>query len=93
MHRFTLNDAPFLAIAGLWREGDNEQPLAFTMLTTEPEPDVAPYHNRQVAVLHPEAWADLIYLSKSVAELLQPLPAGCLKAETVPRGRRLRCLL
>jgi putative SOS response-associated peptidase YedK len=86
MHRFTLNDAPFMAIAGLWREGDNEQPPAFTMLTTEPGPDVAPHHYRQVAVLHPEAWANWIYLSKSETELLQPLPARSLKAETVRRG-------
>jgi putative SOS response-associated peptidase YedK len=86
MHRFTLSDAPFMAIAGLWRGEENGQPPAFTMLTTEPGPDVAPYHNRQVAVLRPEVWADWIYLTKPEAELLQPLPAGSLTAETVRQG-------
>jgi putative SOS response-associated peptidase YedK len=44
------------------------------MLTTEPSPDVAPYHNRQVVVLRPDDWASWIYLTKPEAELLQPLP-------------------
>lgn len=39
-HRFTLRNAPFLAIAGLWRDGQGNQPPSFTMLTTEPGPDV-----------------------------------------------------
>ncbi len=39
-HRFALNDAPFMAIAGLWRDGEGNQPPSFTMLTTEPGPDV-----------------------------------------------------
>jgi putative SOS response-associated peptidase YedK len=86
MHRFSLEDAPFLAIAGLWREGKDDEPPAFTMLTTEPSPDVAPYHNRQVVVLRPDEWAAWIYLTKPEAELLQPLPAGSLKAETVRKG-------
>jgi putative SOS response-associated peptidase YedK len=86
MHRFTLNDAPFLAIAGLWREGQDGEPPAFTMLTTEPGADLVPYHDRQVAVLRPERWTDWIYLTKPEAELLQPLPAGSLRAETVRKG-------
>jgi putative SOS response-associated peptidase YedK len=43
-----------MAIAGLWREGEGNQPPTFTMLTTEPGPDVAPTHNRQVVVPRPE---------------------------------------
>lgn len=35
-HRFILNDAPFLGIAGLWRAGNGDQPDSFTMLTTAP---------------------------------------------------------
>ena len=56
-HRFTLSGAPFMAIAGLWREGDGNQPAAFTMLTTDPGADVAPYHSRQIVVLRPEHWS------------------------------------
>lgn len=85
-HRFTLNDAPFLAIAGLWREGQGNQPDSFTLLTTEPGPDVAPIHNRQVVVLRPENWTAWLNLTKPEAELLRPLPAGSLSVETVRKG-------
>lgn len=84
-HRFTLNGAPFLAIAGIWRQGgDGRQ--AFTMLTTDPGPDVAPFHDRQVVVLNPSDWAHWIYLTKPEGELLRPLPGGSLSAETVRAG-------
>ena len=85
-HRFTLNGASWLAIAGLWRDGKGNAPPAFTMLTTSPGPDVEPYHSRQVVVLPPENWAAGIYLTKPESELLRPLPAGSLKVETVRKG-------
>src|SRR5262249_27479383 len=86
MHRFSLVGAPFMAIAGLWREGKDEEPPAFTMLTTEPGPDVAPYHDRQVVVLPPADWAAWLYLTRPETDLLQPLPAGTFRAETVRKG-------
>ena len=85
-HRFTLRDAPFMAIAGLWREGAGNQAAAFTMLTTDPGPDVAPYHNRQIVVLRPQDWSAWIDLTRPESELLQPLPAGALSVETVRVG-------
>jgi putative SOS response-associated peptidase YedK len=85
-HRFALIDAPFLAIAGIWREGQGNHPASFAMLTTMPGPDVEPYHNRQVVVLRPENWAAWIYLTKPEAELLRPLWGGSLTVETVRAG-------
>ena len=85
-HRFTLNGAPFMAIAGLWRDGQGNKPPTFAMLTTEPGPDVAPIHNRQIVVLRPGDWAAWIYLTKSETELLEALPAGSLAVETVRQG-------
>ena len=85
-HRFTLNDAPFLAIAGLWRTGEGNQPATFTMLTAAPGPDVLPYHNRQIVVLRPDNWTAWLRLTKPEGDLLQPLPAGSLAVETVRRG-------
>jgi len=85
-HRFTLNGAPFMAIAGLWREGKGNHPPSFTMLTTEPGPDVAPIHNRQVVVLRPEEWEAWLDLSKPESELLRPLEAGSLRVEQVREG-------
>jgi len=85
-HRFTLADHPMMAIAGLWREGDDDQPPSFTMLTTAPGPDVAPIHDRQIAVLAPERWTEWIYLAKPESEVLAPLPAGSLHVEQVRDG-------
>jgi putative SOS response-associated peptidase YedK len=45
-HRFALNSADVMAIAGIWRAGVGNQPDTFAMLTTAPGPDVAPIHNR-----------------------------------------------
>ena len=86
-HRFALNDAPFMAIAGLWREQQGNLPPAFAMLTTVPGADVQPFHLRQVAVLRPQEWKAWIYPTNSESELLRPLPAGSLRAETVRVGR------
>jgi len=85
-HRFTLSNAPMMAIAGIWREAEGNHAASFAMLTTEPGADIASYHNRQVVVLRPEDWAAWIWLTKPEAELLRPLPAGSLAVETVRKG-------
>jgi putative SOS response-associated peptidase YedK len=85
-HRFTLTDQPMMAIAALWREGDDNQLPSFTMLTTAPGPDVAPIHDRQIVVLAPERWTEWIYLSKPESQVLAPLPAGSLHVEQVRAG-------
>ena len=85
-YRFTLNGAPCMAIAGIWRRGSGNQPDAFAMLTTAPGPDVAPIHSRQVVVLRPENWCAWLDLSGQEEELLRPLPAGSLSVEVVRRG-------
>jgi putative SOS response-associated peptidase YedK len=79
---FTSRDQPLIGIAGLVRDtpGVGE---AFTMLTTEPGPDVAPYHGRQVAVLPAAAWRAWLDYSSPAAAILRPLPAGSLSVEQV----------
>jgi putative SOS response-associated peptidase YedK len=79
---FTLAGEPWFCIAGLWR-ADVRVGEAYTMLTTEPGPDVAPYHNRQVVVLPPADWARWLDPAAPAAELLKPLPAGSLEVERV----------
>lgn len=81
---FSFPDGAMLGIAGLIRAVP-EIGEAFTMLTTEPGPDVAPYHNRQVAVLSQERWQAWLDPSVPAAELLQPLPAGSLNVRISPR--------
>ncbi len=71
---FTMPDQPWFGIAGLWRNSDVGE--ACTMLTTEPGPDVAPYHNRQIIVFGRDQWADWLNPSVPAAELLKPSHAG-----------------
>ena len=87
-HRFSLKDAPMMAIAAIWKQVSPEAPPCFAMLTTEPSPDVVPYHDRQVVVLQPEDWPHWIHLSKPEEALLKPLPAGSLAVETVRRPEK-----
>jgi putative SOS response-associated peptidase YedK len=77
---FTMAKHDWFCIAGLWRNTPDVGE-AFTMLTTEPGPDVAPYHNRQVAVLPREAWGPWLDGSASAAGVIGPCPAGMLKVE------------
>lgn len=85
-HRFALKDSPVMGIAGLWSE-DKDGALSFTMLTTEPGPDIAPIHDRQVCVLRPTDWAAWLFLSRPQEDLLAPLPAGTLVVEVVRPGK------
>jgi len=77
--RFAVAGRDWFGIAGLWRSGDVGE--AFTMLTTEPGPDVEPYHNRQVAVLPHDHWRSWLDGSGAARELLGPCPAGMLEVE------------
>lgn len=74
---FTAPGQPILGIAGLVRDAPGLGE-AFTMLTTEPGPDVAPYHGRQVAVLAPQQWRAWLTYALPSSELLRPSPAGAL---------------
>jgi putative SOS response-associated peptidase YedK len=79
---FTKRDERIFCIAGIWREtpGVGE---AFTMLTMEPGPDIAPYHDRQIVILERDNWADWLDPSISAKSLIRPLPAGALNVEQV----------
>ena len=56
---------------------------AFTLLTTEPSPDVAPIHDRQTIVLERSDWSAWLEQTGNEASLLRALPAGSLKVEQV----------
>lgn len=73
---------PVFAIAGIWRATE-EVGEAFTMLTMEPGPDIAPYHDRQIVILERETWADWLDPSVLAKSLIKPLPAGSLSVEQV----------
>lgn len=85
---FTLNgqdDRPetgLFCVAGLWKGGADLGKAgtgeAFTMLTCEPGPDIAPYHGRQIVIMPRDRWADWLGGVVPAAELIAPTPAGTL---------------
>jgi putative SOS response-associated peptidase YedK len=79
---FTRPGEEMILIAGLWR-ATPDVGEAFTMLTTEPGPDVAPYHNRQVVVVDRTDWGRWLDPSVPAREICKPLPAGSLAVAKV----------
>lgn len=80
--QFRKTGEPIFAIAGIWRETDSVG-QAFTMLTMEPGPDVAPYHDRQIVILGRGSWADWLDSSVPAKSLIRPLSPGSLSVEQV----------
>lgn len=72
---FTRPGDDVFGIAGLWRT-DARVGEACTMLTVAPGPDIAPYHNRQVAVIGRADWGAWLDAGASAKALLKPSPAG-----------------
>jgi putative SOS response-associated peptidase YedK len=88
--RFTLAQGDWFCIAGLVRPDALDGSPCFTMLTTKPGPDVAPIHDRQVALLAREDWRAWLDLSRPEGQLLAPLPAGSLNVRLErPEGSRV----
>ena len=79
---FTKRGQPIICIAGIWR-ATKDVGEAFTMLTMEPGPDIAPYHDRQIVILERDAWADWLDPSVPAQSLIRPLAAGTLQVEQV----------
>ncbi|MCE4227002.1 SOS response-associated peptidase [Methylobacterium sp. C25] len=74
-HLFTASDdAPVLAIAGLWdrwRDPEGEEMLSCTMVVTEPSDWMGPYHDRMPVILDGkqiDAWLD----GSAGTEILMP---------------------
>lgn len=76
---FADPNGSMLGIAGLTRSACDIGE-AFTMLTTAPGPDVAPYHNRQIAILPPAVWKRWLE-GASAADLLKPRPEKSLSVQ------------
>jgi putative SOS response-associated peptidase YedK len=73
-----------IGIAGIVRDVP-ELGERFTMLTTEPGPDVAPYHTRQVAVLPASNWRAWLDPSVPAREIIGAAPAGTLWVRAAQR--------
>jgi putative SOS response-associated peptidase YedK len=88
MWRFTVPAQPVFAFPGLWdvaRTADG--PIeSFTLLTSAPGPDAAPYHNRQPVILRRDQWAQWLDPANDIAAGFTGSPAGTMAVERALRG-------
>jgi putative SOS response-associated peptidase YedK len=79
---FTLKTGLPFAFAGLWErwQGDGEDILSCTLITTQANDVLRPYHHRMPVIVPPAAyvhWLDpAVKQPEALAGLLQPYPAG-----------------
>jgi len=78
-HFFTMKGEEWFWIAGIVKDS------AFAMLTTEPGPDMQPYHDRQICVLPPDAGMHWLRLDQPTETILTAPPRGTLKVKTLRR--------
>jgi putative SOS response-associated peptidase YedK len=79
---FTRAGEPWFAVGGWWRT-DPVVGEAFTMLTTAPGEDIAPYHDRQVVLVERAHWTGWLDGSVPAEAVCRPLPAGSLSVAQV----------
>ncbi|ACI58360.1 putative SOS response-associated peptidase YedK [Rhizobium leguminosarum] len=76
---FSLANGDWFYFAGIWQPAIEGWPQAYAILTIEANADIAPFHDRQMAVLTRDqrmAWLDDLVPEE---EILRPLPAGTLR--------------
>jgi len=79
--RFSLANGDWFYFAGIWRLATEDWPEAYAILTIEANVDIAPFHDRQMAVLIRDqrmAWLDGLLPED---EILRPLPAGTFRVK------------
>lgn len=75
---FTWPGHDWFGIAAIAR-ADAAVGEAFTLLTCPPGPDIAPYHNRQIVLLSPEACFAWLDPASEAQDFTVPLPEGSLQ--------------
>ncbi|TCR96323.1 putative SOS response-associated peptidase YedK [Rhizobium sp. BK418] len=83
---FSLADGDWFYFAGIWRPAAEDWPEGFAILTIEANPDLAPYQDRQMAVLRRDqrmAWLDGRVPED---EILRPLPEGTFRVKDTSRA-------
>jgi len=80
-YSFALANGDWFYFAGIWRPATREWPEAYAILTTAANDDVAPYHDRQMAVLPRERRMDWLDITIPEQELIQPMPMGTFLVE------------
>lgn len=89
-YRILRTNKELLVMAGLWEEwrGNGQRIRTFTVITTEPNAEMRPIHNRMPVLLlgrdEQQAWLNGVSFDDTLA-LLQTPPDGCLQQYRVGR--------
>lgn len=75
-YSFSLADGDWFYFAGIWRPATQDWPEAYAILTTEANPDVLPFHDRQMAIVTRARRMEWLDMTTAEKDLLRPLPAG-----------------
>lgn len=75
-YSFRLANGDWFYFAGIWRPATRDWPEAYAIITIESNGDIAPYHDRQMALLRREARMSWLDAMRPEADILRPLPAG-----------------
>ena len=78
---FSLANGDWFYFAGIWRAATDLWPEAYAILTIDANPDIAPYHDRQMAVLTRGQRMDWLDSLIPKEEILRPLPAGTFRVK------------
>ena len=81
--RFTLADGDWFYFAAIWQPASRDWPPAYAILTIPSGPDLAPFRDRQMAVIRREARMKWLDGARPETETLKALPAGSWRAEQV----------
>jgi len=83
MWRFSVPGQEVFAFPGIWDHAETaDGPVdSFTLLTSAPGPDQAPYHNRQPVILERAQWADWLDVGNDMASSFLGSPAGSIVVE------------
>ena len=75
-----MKDSDWFWIAGIVKQE------CFSLLTTAPGPDVAPYHDRQIVTFQPDFGLHWLTMDIPVNGLLQSTPARIFKVKTLRKN-------
>ncbi len=79
----------FAGVFSSWKDAEGKELLTFSIITTEPNKEMAKIHNRMPVILHPEdedKWLRPSSETRSdIESLLRPLEDGALQMHTVSR--------
>lgn len=80
-YRLELLGGDWFYFAGIWRPASPDWPEAYAILTLAANPDVAPYHDRQMAVIRRPDRRRWLTPDDDCEDLLRPLPARSFAVE------------